>query len=430
MRLARIALLASLVAPALAQGRERYLGDPIRYEDPAGADPVAALRDALLRGERELARDPALGLLPALLEALDLLPSSQTLVFSKTSFQNDRIGPASPRAIYFGDRAYLGYVPGSEVLELSAVDPRNGAVFYTVTDQGDGRPEIQRDDGACLRCHAFAWTRGWPGHVVRSVFVDHDGLPIQRLGADVTTQDSPYEERWGGWYVTGEHGAMRHRGNVTLASDAAEPTVPDGGLGLTDLGDRFDASRYPSPHSDLVALMVLEHQTWMHNLFAWAGYEASLLLERQGGTNEALGRPAEQRSEATERRLRELADEILRYLLFRDEPPLPAPVRGTSAFAAEFAARGPRDAEGRSLRAFDLETRLFRWPCSYLIQGEAFAALHPAVREIVLLRLHRVLSGRLGRSAYRHLDEAAREVILSIIRDTVPDLPDEWRSER
>lgn len=411
-----LALTLVATASVCGQQREAYVGPPVQYEADDARDLVRRLGEAWARGERMPERDARLGFLPALLEALDVPVSSQTLVFSKTSFQNERIGPRSPRAIYFGDRAYVGFVPGSSVLEVTAVDPHKGAVFYTVEDRGGDAPVVQRDDGACLRCHAFAWTEGWPGHLVRSVFPDEEGLPIQRLGSEVVHHDTPYEERWGGWYVTGEHGAMRHRGNVVLPTETAEPTVPEGGANLTSLEGRFDASRYPSPHSDVVALMVLEHQTRAHNLLAWANYEAEVLLDRQRGTNEALGREAGYLGEATRRRLQDLADRILRCLLFRDEPPLPTPVEGTSPFVPEFEARGRRDELGRSLRDLDLETRLFRWPCSYVFESEAFAALHPGVRDIVVLRLERILAGRVGRLAYRHIDDEARAVVLGLLR--------------
>ncbi len=417
MRLVQLlALTLAVAAPAVAQKREAFLGAPVAYEEDDATDLVQELGKAWARGERRPARHAEHGFLPALLDALDVPVSSQTLVFSKTSFQNERIGPRSPRAIYFGDHAYVGYVPGSDILEVSAVDPRKGAVFYTVEDRGGDAPIVRRDDGACLRCHAFAWTEGWPGHLVRSLFVDAEGLPIQRLGAEVVHHDTAYEERWGGWYVTGDHGSMRHRGNVTWPADALDPAVPDGGGNLASLAERFETARYPTPHSDVVALMVLEHQTRAHNLLAWANYEAAILLDRQRGTNDALGRAAEYVGESTRRRLQDLADRILRCFLFRDEPPLPSPVRGTSEFAAAFVAAGKRDAAGRSLRDFDLETRLFRWPVSYVFESEAFAALHPAVRDIVVLRLERVLSGRTGRLAYRHLDDEAREVATGLLR--------------
>ncbi len=417
--------IAGLAAVLGAQDPEPYRGAPVHYEQTGARDPVAALARRLDAGDLELSRSERFGLLPGLLDALDVPDSSQTLVFSKTSFQNDRIGPTSPRALFFGDRAYVGYVPGSSILELTAVDPDQGAVFYTVTDEGDGTPRIQRDDAACLQCHAFSWTNGWPGHLVRSVFPGLDGLPIQRFGADVVDHDTAFAERWGGYYVTGAPADMKHRGNRTWRTDANAPEDADGTEPL-DPSRAFDAARYPQRGSDVVALMVLEHQTRAQNLLGWAGYQAKLTLDRQAGMNRSLGEPADHRSETTRNRIHELADEILRVLLFRDEPPLPAPITAHSTFAADFADRGPRDSVGRSLRTFDLRTRLFRWPCSYVIQSDAFAALHPEIREVVLLRMHRILTGRFGRRAYRHLSADDRETILAIVRDTVDDLPASW----
>lgn len=423
---ALVTLVALVPAASLgAQQPDRFRGEPIHYEQPTVDEPVAALRRAVEAGDIDLGRHPRHGLLPALLDALGVPVSSQTLVFSKTSFQNDRISPATPRALYFGDSVYVGYVPGSHLLELTSVDPVHGPIFYTLRDRGDRRPEILRDDRSCLRCHAFSWTDGLPGHLVRSLHVDPEGQPIHRLGAHVVRHDTPYEDRWGGWYVTGTVGSMRHMGNTVHPADLdepAEPTCAD----VLDLGDRIDLTRYPSPHSDVVALLVLEHQTGMQNLIARASYEARLALHREQGVDEALGRGADRMSDTTRRILHELADDLLRYLLFRDEPPLPSPIEGSSPFAAGFAARGPKDRHGRSLRELDLRTRLFRWPCSYLIGSPEFAALPHEVRDVVMLRLHRILSGRFGKLAYRHLSEEQRQTILEILVDTVPELTRDW----
>ena len=73
--------------------------------------------------------------------------------------------------------------------------------------------------------------------------------------------------------------------------------------------------------------------------------------------------------------------DLVDYLLFVDEAPLKRPVRGTSGFAERFAAAGPRDAQGRSLRDFDLQRRLFKYPCSYMIYSEAFDALPATAKD-------------------------------------------------
>jgi hypothetical protein len=111
------------------------------------------------------------------------------------------------------------------------------------------------------------------------------------------------------------------------------------------------------------------------------------------------------------------ADELVDYLLFAGEAPLPAPVSGTSGFADEFAARGPADTHGRSLRQLDLKTRLLRYPCSYMIYSDAFAALPPLARDAIYQRLWRVLSQ----------PTPEHRAIVEILRDTKPDLPAYFR---
>ncbi|MFO1050668.1 MAG: hypothetical protein U1F36_00470 [Planctomycetota bacterium] len=419
--------VALCCASVSAQQDAPYLGDPIRYEVPTGNDPVAKLADRLGKGELELDRDERFGLLPALLSALGALPSSQALVFSKTSFQNALISPRNPRAIYFGDDVYVGTVPGSPIFELTSIDPVQGAIFYTLTDTKDGPPRIVRRDAECLRCHALQWTDNWPGSMVRSVKPDRDGTPIMRLGSSVTTSDTPFDERWGGWYVTGTHGDARHLGNLTLDDEPAPHIDREQGANLTDLSKRCAIQRHLTPHSDLVALMVLEHQTRGHNLIAQTGYRTRLALHRQQLADRATGKPTQGLSDSTRAVLKDCTDELIQFLLFRNESLLPAPVAGTSSFTADFAATGPRDREGRSLRTFDLQHRLFRYPCSYLIQGEAFRTLPVELRDMVLLRLLRILTGATGRRAYAHIGDEDRRVILRILVDTVVDLPQEWR---
>jgi hypothetical protein len=115
--------------------------------------------------------------------------------------------------------------------------------------------------------------------------------------------------------------------------------------------------------------------------------------------------------------------ELVDYMLFVDEAELPGPVRGTSGFAERFAAAGPRDSRGRSLRELDLQRRLFRYPCSYMIYTEAFDALPPAAKGAVYARLGDVLAGRDPHQRYRVLSAADRAAIVQILRETKKDLP-------
>ncbi len=398
----------------------------IGYHESADLeDPVARLQRRLDRGEAKLEWDEAHGYLRSVLKHLEVPVESQMLVFSKTSFQLQRITPQTPRAIYFNDHVYLGWVQDGDVIEISAVDPRKGGIFYTLDQTPAAKPKMVRRD-ECLQCHASPKTAGVPGHMVRSVYTATDGYPVFQAGGFVTTQASPMRERWGGWYVTGTHANDLHMGNAFLRDKDPEAFDLRAGANVTDLALRFDVRPYLTPHSDIVALMVLEHQAQLHNLITRASYEARIALEVQASMDQALGRSGEW-TDSTKRRVYGPADNLLAYLLFADEAPLRGRVAGTSGFAAEFVRRGPRDARGRSLREFDLERRLFRYPLSYLIYSEAFDALPPPVQTHLYRRLCEGLAGRDLGKPFAHLTEEDRAAIREILLDTKPAFAAAWR---
>jgi hypothetical protein len=356
-------------------------------------DPVARLAKKLESREVELDfhRD-GLSYLPSLLEKLGVSVDSQVLVFSKTSAQQARISPAVPRAIYFGDDVSVGFVPGSETIEIAAVDPRQGVLFYTLSAAKTDSPRFLRP-GGCLECHQGPATLGVPGIYVGSVGTSLSGRADFR-GSIVSDHRTPFADRWGGWYVTSALGPSEHHGNSFALHPADYALSPGKALNLESLQGRLDASRYPSPVSDIVALMTLEHQTQMTNLFTRLAWEARIAEheESQAGLTARV-------------------DEVVAYMLFEDEVPLEEPIRGVSTFAASFARRGPRDSRGRSLRDFDLERRLFRYPLSYMVYSEAFDALPDSVRDRVYRRLFESLTDREG------------DAVLSILKDTKPGLP-------
>jgi hypothetical protein len=425
-------LVAVLLAwpPASTAQDADYEREPIDYLKAPVDDPVARLQACIDRGEVMLDRDPERGYLDAVLRALGVPASSQTLVFSRTSFQRDRIGVDRPRALYFGDDVYVGYVRGGDVVELAAADPRQGAVFYVLDQAGSGAPKFQRMTHECLSCHASGRTQGVPGHLVRSVYPDSRGNPIFNAGSYTTDDRSPFEQRWGGWYVTGTHGDRRHMGNVVVA----DPTKPEAldrepGANLTSLEGRVDTSAYPQPGSDLVALLVMEHQTQMHNALAWGGFEGRRALHYQAGVNKAFGEPDGTMLDSTRRRLDNAAARIVERLLFSGEAPLDGPVAGTSAFAADYQAKGPRDPAGRSLRDLDLNRRLLRHPCSPLIYSEAFLALPEPVLERVASRMSTVLDPHDRSAGFEHLSRDDRVAIREILEATHPRLRSLWAGE-
>lgn len=411
-----------LAAAVVARGAEALDEAPIRYASTPATDRVARLQQRLARGEVRLSRDAEHGLLPALLRELEIPVSSQLLVFSRTSFQRERISPTTPRAIYFGDDVYVGHVQGSAVLEFSAVDPQLGAVFYTLEDRPGSAPRFMRQTYECLSCHSSVLTQNVPGHTFRSVFTQPDGQPLLQAGTRITTDASPLEERWGGWYVTGTVGGQRHQGNLLVRNVAeADSAGLEPGSNVTELRGRVNLRPYLARSSDIVALLVAEHQAHLQNLLTRAGYETRRALHYQEALNRGLGRPPDEPLESTTSRIRAAAEPLVRGLLLSGAVTFTEPVRGTTSFALEFQRRGTRDARGRTLRELDLERRLFRYPCSYVIHSEAFDALPVETRRYVYRRLRAVLSGADTSPEFRHLTAEDRQAVLEILTATKPE---------
>ena len=384
----------------------------IRYSSGDVADPVSRLNQRIDYGTVRLAFDPTSGYLRSVLDALNVPVESQALVFSQTSFQAHLIDMHNPRALFFTDTVAVGWVRGADELEVAAEDPRQGVIFYALEQKRADKPHLVRND-QCLACH-LAWdTLGVPGLFVTSVFPLPDD-PNAYANGFVTSHGSPLEQRWGGWWVTGNHGGVRHMGNIAvMPSDKGLPKLARPRAVLTSVAGLFDVTGYPTTYSDVVAMMVLAHQTNMTNLITRTGWEARV----------AAAEPSVDASA----RVREAARDLVDYLLFVDEAPLSAPVSGSSGFSERFAAAGPRDTKGRSLRELDLRRRLFRYPCSYMIYTEAFDALPAMAQQAVYARLWEVLSGRETEVRYRRLLPADRQAILEILRDTKKNLPEYLR---
>ena len=399
---------------------------PIRYSQAKLDNPVSRLDDRLKAKIPDWEHDRDFGYLLPILKELDIPKSSQCLVYSKTSFQRDRITPKTPRAIYFNDDVYVGFCLRGDVLEFSAADPNVGTAFFTLSQDPEERPRFTRQTDNCLACHAGTMTRNMPGHIVRSVFSDSQGQPILSAGTHRTDPSSPFEQRFGGWYVSGTHGKQQHRGNVTFAGKS-DPESADlsSGQNLTDLAKQFTAGMYPSPHSDLVALMVLVHQVDVHNRMAFASLEARSALYYQDETRKALGEPEGTKYDSVTRRLESASNDLLDGLLFVNECKLTDPIAGTSGFREEFERRGPADGTGRSLRQFDLQTRLFKYPCSYLILSRTFDQLPGEIKTLVLTKLNSILNGTNRDAKYAHLGLAERKAIREILLATKPGLFDE-----
>ena len=416
---AGIALAGAFGAIVVAQRRDVFVASrdhaAIAYTRGPVSDPVYQLNRRLQDGTVTLQLDGPNGYLKSLLAALEIPIESQTLVFSETSAEAKLINPRNPRAIYFNDTVSVGVVHGSDALELAAQDPAQGVVFYTLSQKPAPKPRLVREDG-CLMCHLSWDTLGVPGIFVLSTFPMSDDKNAYANGF-VADHRSPMAERWGGWYVTGKPGPLRHMGNVPVIVPGKvdvqpRPTSPV----LASLDGKFDLKPYLSPSSDIVALLVLEHQTHMTNLLTRVGWEARLAAASRGNPDAAA-------------RMREAAADLVDYLLFVDEAPFAGAVRGTSGFAEKFSAQGPRDGKGRSLRQLDLDRRLMKYPCSYMIYTPAFDALPAEARNVIYQRMWQILSGRDASKRYAALSRADRIAIVEILRDTKKDLPADFRNQ-
>ena len=379
-------------------------------------DPIDSLAQRIQADKTVLNYDEAHGYLSAVLRELNVPVSSQTLVFSKSSFQLSQISPETPRAVYFNDDTYVGWVNHGQFIEIAHVDPKNGPAFYTLTQEYDPYPVIQPQTDECLICHdTFQTNTPVPRLLMLSVLPNPDGNAL-KAAALITNDKSPLRERWGGWYVTGTHGSQRHLGNTIVRARADD--IDDmkkfigrldlnSGANITDLSKRFDTKEYLSPSSDIVALMILGHQTHVHNMITSGVYEI----------HDAVQNPL---SDKMPQIIKDAGEPIVKAMLFSEEAQLNEPVTGTSSFAGDFTSRGPRDSKGRSLREFDLKHRLLRYPMSYLIYSKSFDAMPAELKEYVERRFREVLTGQDTSPEFSHLSADDRKVILEILHDTKP----------
>jgi hypothetical protein len=406
-----------------------YEQAPIKYSDSTPNDAITKLQArlnarefAFSGGEKET--------VTAILRELNVPVESQLLVFSKTSVQRVRISPSHPRALYYNDDTYVGWVPGG-LVEVAAMDPQLGPVFYTFDPMERSERGVQRfrRDPSCLSCHAGNFTRDIPGVFARSVFPEPTGSPIFSAGSAVIDYTTPFDQRWGGWYVTGRHGAGRHRGNA-FAKENGDSVMLDmeGGANLDVLDQFFDSSTYLLPTSDITSLMIFEHQIAAHQAFTRANHECRRMLEYQRGLQESFKQPFtdEPSFDSVKSVFSHNAEHVLDVLLYKDESPLPdGGVRG-KPFRSAYESGGRHTPDGRSLRELDLKTRIAKYRCSHLIYSDQFKQLPKPLLTRVLDRLGHVLHDAKPEPRYAYLADEERKAIASIIRETAPELAIAW----
>jgi hypothetical protein len=437
-----LAGLAMALAGTARADTDRLIANAMRYDQeypaiaysgPARDNRIWRFQQKLDSGEIKLQWEPRTGYLRSVLKALEIDPASQMLVFSKTSLQTSVISEQTPRAIYFNEDTYVGFVQNSSLLEFAAVDAKAGIVFFGMVNTQDAAPRFEREGGRCLTCHdTYSMMGGGvPRVMVMSAPVD-DASDKRTYGSASEVDDrTPIAERWGGWYLSGWYLPGRngkpvtHFGNLPLRTDSRsregdrlrELAATRDNVG--NVAAYFDTEAYLTDKSDVVALLVLEHQTFVQNLITRVSYKVGTIISPEGAAVAAPRRwsDLDPRKQAA---VKQVVEPLVRAIFFADAEPLAGQVVTSSGFTERFAQRGPRDAEGRGLRDLKLDGRLFRHPLSYMVYTESFNALPAYVREHLDARIVEVLQGRDQTGISAKLDAADRAAISQILAATLP----------
>ena len=419
-----VAVALATASRSHAQNREDYELPPVNYSQTSPSNVISRLQTRLASGQWKFAGQDK-ETVRALLRELRIPIESQLLVFSKTSLQRGRISPETPRAIYFSDDCYVGWVPGG-LLEVAIIDPALGPVFYSFDPRAraDSAPGFVRDPD-CLRCHGGNFVPHIPGVFARSVFPDVEGEPLFRQGTQVVDYRTPFEERWGGWYVTGRHGKALHRGNI-CASEKDGALLADfkRGANITNLSSFFATEKYLAGTSDIVALMIFEHQLAVHNALTRAAFSCRKMQDYQKSLQATFKEPLtdEPVYQSVKSVFESATREVVNALLFKEEAPLPAGIEGDPAFVAAFQGGALRGPGGHSLKDLRMKERLFEFRCSYLIYSEAFLNLPQSLKRRVYDRLKRALAITDSDPDYAYISPEERKHITEILRNTHPEL--------
>jgi hypothetical protein len=396
------------------------------------ADPVAKMWERVSSGRTKIDVSSRKNWVRSVLRELDVPVESQVLVFSKSSLQNALINPQTPRSVFYNEDVYAGWAQGG-MMELIGIDPQHGAQFYTLAfpETKGERPVLATSD-QCLSCHESSRTNGINGMLVRSLYVDADGQPLLQFGSFLSGHESPISERWGGWYVTGRSGRDQHMGNAITRAEDNRPVLDRAkGTNVMSLERFFDTNPYLTKTSDIVSLMVLEHQCVLHNKLTDGAKSTREAMARQHDLQKAFNETVTEVPQGSALTvIRSHAEKIVKHLLFCEEYALQdGGVEGSPAFQDAFRKTRKDTADGRSLKDFQLLNRLFKYRCSYMIYSSAFEALPAQLKNEVYAQLGAVLNGQNQSKDYAHLSASERQHIKEILLETKKDLPADWRSK-
>lgn len=342
-------------------------------------DPFSKFVKKIEKGDIELNFNSEKEYLLSLFEELNISPFSQLLVYSTTSLQLSRISPSNPRAIYFNDDIYLGYVPGGQV-ELIGIDPELGAIPYifNLPIKDDLKhPSIYRSK-RCMKCHASEETKGVPGLLLSSVIPGPGGGTIDAFRRGIFGHSVPYEERFGGWHISGDHPFSNSWANYTgIMQDGIIKKIPN------PPGKYFSWNKYPTQQSDAIPHLILEHQVGFSNLCISITYRLRQ-INNQGSNKNA--------TDEYSKIIKNETDKLLSYILFQKEAKLPKNrLSLDSQFIEDFKNNRNSTAQSKLLRELNLKDRLFQLRCSYMIFSNSFQGLPSEIKKQLLEKLRFIL---------------------------------------
>ncbi|MDE0569789.1 MAG: hypothetical protein OSB44_03860 [Verrucomicrobiales bacterium] len=409
--------LVSTVCLLPAQSFNEYGQSPHNYWESELEDPMSELLERVRKGEINLDENPGTPLVRRLLEELQISKSSQILVFSRTSLQRGVVSPTNPRAIYFNDEVYLGWMPNGRI-EIASLDPEKGFIFFFQRELSDRKAPLFSRDKVCIQCHAGSATNFLPGPLGRSVFPDSKGRSLKSVDTfELIGHEVPVHERWGGWYVTRAHQDLNHMGNAIAVKENGKLKLQkkDSSKGLNKF---FNTSNYPVSTSEIEALLVFDHQVRMQFVLIESAYKVRQAIFDSQKTS------SKKNSANMSALLKEVTDTMVSELLFKEEFPLGGKIVDTSQagkFVAEFKAKGKTDSRGRSLRDLDLQSRLFKYRCSYMIYSKSFRDFPKILKSSVLNRIKEIMTSESPQLGYEYLEAKEKKAIFDILSGTLAE---------
>ena len=416
MRFLDVLLTLSLLGAAVMAAEPAYRvmdfrAPPHNYNEHQPKDRFAGLLKQIEKGEFQPDTSSDQALLRSLLQGLKVPVSSQILLFSASSLQSEIINPRNPRALFFNEDTYVGYVPGG-VLEVAAADPEVGPIFYVFDrlQPGGPFPRVQRGT-KCFNCHGGTATKRLPGLIAESLLVSQAGSSLETYRRDEQGHQIPLENRFGGWHLTGKHHISGHKANVFGLARG-------GKIEKTEVvpGQTWDTAKLLLPTSDILPHLVHEHQIGFENRLVRGIYIVRQLKHDRKGM---LGN-AEQEEIDT------WAQDFARYVLFADEAKFPREgIEGDPAYVRDFLEGRITSKRGLSLKDFDLKTRLFKHRCSFMLYTDTWEHAPKEIKDRVYYRMAEAL--RDAQPSMPHLATEERRVIREILKETLRDLPAWWR---